>query len=75
MRYCCDKDINKVIAELVRDGWTFSRNRHGKLQQPNGFGFVVIPCTPSDHRSLLNLKRDIRRLEAASSVDPLRKPE
>lgn len=64
MRYCQDKEINRLVSELVREGWSFSRGRHGKLRRPDGSGFVTIPSTPSDHRCLLNLMRDIRRTVA-----------
>jgi len=63
MRYCQDKDINRLVAEMVRSGWNFDRGRHGKLYHPAGQGFITIPKTPSDRRSLLNIKRDIRRVE------------
>lgn len=63
MRYCQDKDINRFVAEMVRSGWHFDRGRHGKLYHPAGQGFITIPKTPSDRRSLLNIKRDIRRVE------------
>lgn len=62
MHYCNDKDINQLIRGMVRLGWRYERGRHGKLYHPSGQGFIVFPRTPSDHRSLLNLRRDIRRL-------------
>lgn len=61
MRYCRDKQINKLVADLVRDGWQFSRGKHGKLRNPFGTGFVTIPSTPSDYRTFRNLCRDVRR--------------
>lgn len=61
MRYCRDKQINKLVADLVREGWQFSRGKHGKLRNPSGIGFVTIPSTPSDYRTFHNLCRDIRR--------------
>ncbi len=62
MHYSNDKDINLLIKGMIRSGWRFERGRHGKLYHPEGAGFVTFPKTPSDHRSLLNLRRDIRRL-------------
>ena len=61
MRYCRDKQINKLVADLVREGWHFSRGRHGKLRNPFGTEFVTIASTPSDHRAFQNLRHDIRR--------------
>jgi hypothetical protein len=62
MQYCQDKDINRLVAEMIRTGWRFERGRHGKLRPPDGAGFITIPKTPSDHQCLLNIHRDIRRL-------------
>lgn len=69
MRYCRDQNINQLIDAFVRKGWTYSQGRHGKLRTPNGRHFVTIPCTPSDHRSLLNLKRDLRHVVATLADD------
>lgn len=65
MRYCRDKQINSLVADLVREGWQFSRGKHGKLRTPSGRGFVTVPSTPSDHRAFQNLCRDIRRQASA----------
>ncbi len=65
MRYCRDKQIDRLVAGLGREGWRFTRGRHGKLRHPAGQGFVTVPCTPSDHRTHHNLRRDIRRLTVA----------
>ena len=66
MRYCRDKQINKLVADLVQEGWQFSRGKHGKLRNPSGIGFVTIPCTPSDYRTFHNLCRDIRKQASAN---------
>lgn len=66
MRYCRDKQINKLVADLVREGWQFSRGKHGKLRNPSGIGFVTISSTPSDYRTFQNLCRDIRRQVSAN---------
>ena len=58
MRYCRDKRINKLVADLVREGWQFSRGKHGKLRNPSGIGFVTIPSTPSDYRTFQNLRHN-----------------
>lgn len=65
MQYCSDKDMNQLVKRMVRTGWTFEHGKHGKLRHPTGIGFITFPRTPSDHRSLLNFLRDVRRLEAA----------
>ncbi|MBK7463621.1 MAG: hypothetical protein IPP59_07485 [Betaproteobacteria bacterium] len=68
MHYCNDKDINRLIKEMLRSGWRFEPGRHGKLRHPAGVGFITFPKTPSDHRSLLNMRRDIRRLESKAAI-------
>lgn len=68
MRYCRDKQINKLVANLVREGWQFSRGKHGKLRTPSGRGFVTVPSTPSDHRTFQNLCRDIRMQASADCL-------
>ncbi|MGZ5118894.1 MAG: hypothetical protein ACXWCY_26875 [Burkholderiales bacterium] len=60
MRYSTSKDVNDVVTERVRVGWLYSRRRkHGRLVAPNGRS-VTIPISPSDHRAVLNLLRDLR---------------
>lgn len=63
MRYCKDKRINELVSSLVRSGWVFTKGRHGKLKTPCGQRFITIPCTPSDHRTLLNIHRDLRSVQ------------
>lgn len=47
MQYCQDKDINRLVAEMIRTGWRFERGRHGKLRHPDGAGFITMPKTPA----------------------------
>jgi len=63
MQYCKDKDINQLVKDMVRSGWHFEWGRHGKLLHPAGNRFITVPKTPSDHRCLSNIRRDIRRLQ------------
>lgn len=63
MHYSNNKDINQLIKGMVRTGWRFEQGRHGKLHHPAGVGYITFAKTPSDRRCLLNLRRDIRRLE------------
>lgn len=60
MRYSANKDIRTEVRALIRKGWHFSwGGKHGKLISPSGRKFTV-PTSPSDHRSLLNFRRDVR---------------
>lgn len=62
MRYSQSKDINKQVKVLVRKDWTFEhRGKHGKLWTPDRRSWVVVPCTPSDRRSVENFRLEVRR--------------
>lgn len=69
MQYCQDKDINRFIAKLIKSGGSFERGRHSKLRHPAGTGFLTIPKTPSDRRTLQNIRRDLRYLERRVRVE------
>jgi len=63
MKYSANKDLNTFVVNLIKKGWTFSRQgSHGKIRTPNGAFFVVVPSTPSDRRAFLNFRSDIKRL-------------
>lgn len=63
MRYSKDKDINRLIRQLIRLGWRFQKGRHGKLKPPNTDSiFVTVPSTPSDRRAFRNFLGDLRKL-------------
>lgn len=62
MKYCNDREISKLVCQLIRSGWQYRMGgRHGKLVSPSG-RTIPVPCTPSDHRAFENFKRDIRKL-------------
>lgn len=64
MKYSNDKDIAALVRSLIREGWRYHMGgRHGRLTSPAG-RMLPVPCTPSDHRSLQNFKRDLRKLLA-----------
>lgn len=66
MKFSRDKDVNRMVSQLVREGWRYRRGgKHGKLFSPGAIGFLTIPATPSDHRTLHNLRRDVRKIRAA----------
>lgn len=63
MRYCPDKDTNKLVRALVQQGWHYVRRRkHGCLITPDRQHSVVVSTSPSDWRNLYNLRRDIRHV-------------
>jgi hypothetical protein len=58
-----DKSINQLAQDLLKQGWTLIKGRHGKLVPPCGRGRVIVPGTPGDHRAFLNFRRDVRRCQ------------
>jgi hypothetical protein len=65
MLFCSNKDIDKLIRQLIGKGWRFQRrSKHNRLTPPSGKGHVIVARTPSDRRSYENLRRDIRRVKA-----------
>lgn len=62
MRYSGCKEIDDLVRSLVRVGWIFRRGRkHGQIKSPDGKAIVTVPSTPSDWRSSMNFKGDLRR--------------
>lgn len=62
MKYCTDKNIDKLIRRLIRQGWLFYRGgKHGRLRHPNGRPTITVPSSPGDYRSFQNFRRDLRK--------------
>ena len=63
MHYSSNKDIARIVAQLVRDErWIFLRRRkHGVLVAPSGRK-IAVPGTPSDHRAIHNLANRLRQI-------------
>lgn len=69
MKYCSSKEIDVVVRQLVRQGWSFTRGKkHGRLRPPCGHPVLTVPGTPSDCRAFLNFKRDLRHVAPAVSA-------
>ncbi len=69
MTYCSDKDVNKLIRGLVKQGWVFTRGKkHGKLTAETIIEPIIISSSPSDKRYLTIVKQLIKR----HSIDGLR---
>lgn len=70
MKYSSAKDINKIVRDLIRAGWTYRRGRrHGRLRAPYGGPELTVPGTPSDWRALIKFKSDVRHA-IVSLADP-----
>ena len=65
MKYCSNKDMNRIIKQLVNLGWGFrSGRKHRQLIHPNGRPKLTVSKSPSDTRALLNFRSDVRRVSA-----------
>lgn len=63
--YSKNREIDREVRKLIAAGWTFRRGgKHGRLLSPEGRMALTVPVTPSDHRSPLNFRSQIRRAMA-----------
>lgn len=61
MRYSNDPAIDRQVRQLLMAGWGYRRGaKHGVLTR-HGRPNLVVPGTPSDHRSALNFRAQVRR--------------
>lgn len=60
--YCSDKDVNKLIKGLIKQGWVFTKGKkHGKLISETITEPIVISSSPSDKHYLAIVKQLIKR--------------
>ena len=56
------RDVAPLVKAALAAGWHEVKGRkHIVLRSPDGVSQVVLPRTPSDHRSLRNSRADLRR--------------
>lgn len=58
-----NKQVKKLVKDLEAQGWRteFTGSGHIKAMPPDReHSPVIIPCSPSDHRSLKNCLSNIR---------------
>lgn len=58
-----DKDVKELVRTKREEGWQVDATRSGHLRFQKGDATVFGPSTPSDHRSIQNLKAQLRRVE------------
>lgn len=65
MRLTIDKDVNTFINGLLASGWSYSTSgKHLKLFSPKmPSRCVVVSKTPSDRRTLYNIRHVIKMAE------------
>jgi len=60
--YCSDKDVNKFVKSLIKQGWTYTKGKkHGKLTADFTDVKLTISSSPGDRRYLTVLKQLMRR--------------
>ena len=68
-RYTSDKDIRKVVRNLISRGWGLKAGKkHCCIISPTGRK-VTIPSTPSDHRAIYNFRSDVRKIEVNGLIN------
>ena len=58
------KDINRLLDRLEGQGWAVSNTKSGHIKVERGGKTVILPTSPSDHRSWKNLIAELRRAGA-----------
>jgi len=56
-----DKDVRRMLEKAEAAGWRIREGKHFVCYSPDGKSRVTVPKTPSDRRSLLNVRSDFRR--------------
>ncbi len=63
MKYCKNKDMNRMIRHEIKEGARFlSGRKHGKLLLSNG-ALLVVSKSPSDWRAHRNARARLRALK------------
>ena len=70
-------DLDKLIAQARRAGWRVEKTARGhwKFYSPDGKHAVVASGTPSDRRSMANLRAQLKRAGYKPTVGRPRKPK
>lgn len=69
------KDVRQFLKSLKQQRWRLvpTSSNHTKAYPPEGAGFVTVPNTPSDHRTLENVKAEARAMGWHDPRRPQRK--
>lgn len=60
--YSADKDLNKYVKQLIKEGWTPFKGKRGHWQIASPGGTVhTISGSVSDFRTIIKFKSDIKR--------------
>jgi hypothetical protein len=61
--YSNNREVDRIAKNLVVRGWSVRTGKHVVLTHPDGVGIVTMGRTPSCHRCVKNIERDIRNVE------------
>lgn len=54
------KDLKRLLREAERKGWRVEqRRKHYQAKHMDGVRLVTISLSPSDHRALQNIRKDL----------------
>ena len=55
-------EIKKLLREVQLEGWLVTKGRkHYRLMPPGGGPMIFVSATPSDQRTLANVRSQIKR--------------
>lgn len=62
MKYSSDKEMDRLIRQLVREGWDYRHGaKHGRITHPKGRPTLTVAKSPGDFRSIQNFRSDVRK--------------
>lgn len=58
--------MKEIVHRLIKQGWRCERGRsgHWRVYPPDSGRPLTVPSTPSDHRTWLNVRAQLRRAGA-----------
>lgn len=69
MKYSRNKDVDKLVKQLVHLGWEYERgSKHAVLRDPLGTTRLTVSVTPSDWRCIHHLRQEVRRYYGTKAV-------
>ena len=65
-----DKELKKLVKQLIRDGWTLETSRkHTKLRSPKGH-LVSMSSSPSCPYAFKNVAKDVQKIIERERNEP-----
>lgn len=61
------REVQVIAREYRKQGWRVTHTRrHLRFSPPGGGPFVIVACTPSDHRALKNIRARLKRADTSA---------